>query len=77
MRMAVQTGGLSVSSPSGVCNSGVRNKSGIHVGLRLVDELLKLSNLSDLLESKDFVLLVAIYGTTSRVVPSVFKTTKT
>lgn len=59
--------------PSGVCNTGMRVKDLGHIWLLLLDELLQLDNLSDLLESKDLILLVSIYGQAGTVISSVFQ----
>ena len=62
-----------MSSPSGVCDTCVRIEDLGKIWLLILDELLELCNLADLLESKDFVLLVSIYSQTSRVVATVFE----
>lgn len=49
-------------SPSSVCNTSVRVEDFGHIWVLVFDELLELGDLADLLESKHFVLLVAIDG---------------
>jgi hypothetical protein len=62
-----------VGSPASVRDTGVRLKGLGHVGGALLDEFFELGNLANFLERKDFVLLVAIHGHTSRVVATVFQ----
>jgi hypothetical protein len=71
--MAVDSGGRAVSCPSGVRNTGVRVEDLGHVWLLLLDELLQLDDLSNLLESKDLILLVSIYSQTGTVITSVLQ----
>lgn len=69
--MAVCPRGLAVSGPSSVCNASVGVENFAEVRLGLLNERLQLRNLADLLEGKDLVPLVAIYGEPCRVVATV------
>jgi len=60
MRVAVQSGRCAVSSPTSVSDTSMGLESLGVVGLRSNNELLELLNLTDLLESKDFILLVTV-----------------
>jgi len=75
--VAVDTRWWSMGGPSGVCNTCVRIEDLGHVWLLLVDELPQLGDLANLLERKDFILLVSIYRKTGRVISSVFESGKT
>jgi hypothetical protein len=44
----------------------------VHVDFRLCNELLQFGDLSHLLESKDFILLVTVNGQTCGVITTVF-----
>jgi hypothetical protein len=77
MRMAVQAGGLSVSRPPSVSNTGMGSERNIRVGLQLLDQLLQLCNFADLFERKDFVLLVAIDSHARGIITTVFEPMKT
>ena len=72
--LAIESGRRTVGSPSGVCNACVRIKDLGEIWLLVLNELLELCHLADLLESENLVLLVSIYGQTSRVVATVFET---
>jgi hypothetical protein len=48
-----------------------------HIGLALGNEFPQLSDLANLLESLDFVLLVTIHGHTSGIVAAVFQSGQT
>lgn len=74
MGMAIQTGWLTVSSPTSVCNPGVRVENFGHVWLGFGNELLELGNLANLLESHNHVLLVSIHAEPCGVISSVFET---
>lgn len=63
-----------MSGPTSVRNTSMRFKGFGQVRLALINKLSKLSNLAHFLESTNFILLIAIYGKTRRVVASVFKT---
>ena len=71
--VAIETGRRTVGRPSGVCNACVRIKDLGEIWLLVLNELLELCHLADLLESENLVLLVSIYGQTSRVVATVFE----
>ena len=73
MGVAVDTRWWSMGGPSGVCNTCVGIKDLGHIWLLFVDELPQLGNLANLLERKDFILLVSIYRKTGRVISSVFE----
>lgn len=75
--MAVEPRWLSVGSPSGVGDTGMRVEDLCEIGLLLLDELPQLGDLADLLEGKDLVLLVSIDGQTCRVVATVFEARET
>ena len=60
MGVAVEAGRRTVSGPSGVCNTGMGVEDLGEVWLGLCNQLLELCDLSNLLESVDLVLLVAI-----------------
>lgn len=75
--MAVDSGRSAVGSPSGVCNACVGVEDLVEVWLLLRDELLELDDFANLLERKDLVLLVAVYGETCGVVSSVFEAGET
>jgi len=75
--MAVQSRGLSVSCPSGVGDTCVGSEGGIKVGLGLIDEFLKLCDLSDLLVSENLPLLIPINGYTCGIITTVLQTGKT
>ena len=62
-----------MSGPTSVRDTSMRLEGFGQVGLALINEFPKLSNLSHFLESTNFILLIAIYGETRRVVASVFK----
>lgn len=69
--MAVGAGRGTVGGPSGVSNTSVRVEDLVEVEVLLLDELLQGSDLADLLDGKDLVLLVTIDGETGRVVATV------
>jgi hypothetical protein len=71
--MAVEAGRGAVGGPSCVCNASVRIEDLGHVGLLLLDQLLQLDDLTDLLESKDLVLLVAVDGQAGGIIAAVFE----
>jgi hypothetical protein len=71
VRMAIESGWLSMRSPSSVSNASMRIKDLVHVDAGVGNELLELGHLADLLEGEDFILLVSIDSQTSRVVASV------
>lgn len=60
MRVAVQPRRGTVSSPSGVSDTGMGIKDLGVIGLRFSDERLELGDLANFLEGKDFVLLITI-----------------
>jgi len=70
--MAVDTRGGTVGGPSGVSNTGVRVEDLVEVKVLLVNQLLERSDLADLLDGVDLVLLVTVNGETGRVVATVF-----
>jgi len=73
MRMAVEPRRLTMGSPSGVSNSDVRIKDLGQVWLLLRNELLQLGHLAHLLESKDLIFLIPIYGQTCGVIASILQ----
>lgn len=73
MGMAIETGGGAVGGPSGVCNTGVRVEDLGEVWLLLLDQGLQLGDLADLLEGKDLILLISVYGETRRIVATVLQ----
>lgn len=75
--MAIEAGWCTVCGPSCVCDTGVVVENLGQIWLLLLDQLLEHGDLSDFLECKDFVLLVAIDGETSRVISTVFETGET
>ena len=60
--MAVGSRRGTVSSPTGVGNTGVRVEDLIEIDVGLVNELLELGHLANLLVGKDLILLVAVDG---------------
>lgn len=48
-----------------------------HIGLAVGNELTELSDLANLLEGADFILLVAIHGHTGGVISTVFQSGQT
>ena len=77
MRMAVDPRWLSMCSPSGVGNAGVRDERSIEIGLGLLDQLLQLGNLAHFLESKNIPFLITVHSDTCRIVTAVFETVET
>jgi hypothetical protein len=77
MRVAVDARRRTVGGPSGVGNAGVWIKHLGEIEVLLIDELLQRSDLADLLDSEDLILLVAVDSQTGRVVAAVLKTCKT
>jgi hypothetical protein len=71
MGMAVEARRGAVCGPSSVGNADVRVEDLGLVVARLADELLQGSDLADLLDRKDLILLVAVDGQTGRVVATV------
>ena len=74
MRVAVQSAGLTVGSPSGMCDAGMRIEDLCHVHIGFLDEFSEFDNLAHLFECKDLIPLVAVDCETSGVVTSVFET---
>jgi hypothetical protein len=74
MRMAIESGRLTVGSPACMRDTSMRIEDLGHVDFRLCNELLQFGDLSHLLESKDFILLVTVDGQTCRVITTVFQT---
>jgi hypothetical protein len=70
--MAVYTRGGAVGGPSGVGNTSVRVEDLVEVEVLLLNKLLEGSDLADLLDGVDLVLLVTINGETGRVITAVF-----
>jgi len=66
-----------VSCPSGVGDTCVGAERNIKVRLGLIDELLKLCNLSDLLVSENLPLLISVNGYTCGIITTVLQTRKT
>lgn len=56
-----------------LCNASVRIEDLGKIWLLGLDQFLQFCYLSNLLEGKDLILPVAVYGEASRVVPSVFE----
>lgn len=56
-----------------MCNTGMRIENLVQIRLLLLNQLLQLSHLADLLESKDLVLLVTIYSQTCRIIATVLE----
>ena len=77
MRVAIEPRRLPMGGPSGVCNSDMRIKDLGQVWLLFCNEFLQLGNLAHLLERKNFILLVPIYGQTCGVISSIFQTRET
>ena len=73
MRMAVETRWRTVGGPSSVCNTGVGVEDLGEIWLFCCNEFLQLYDLADLLECKDFVLLVAINSQPCGIVATVFE----
>ena len=67
MRMAVLARWLTMCSPSGMSNAGMRVKDFGQVWLLLLDKLFQLGNFANLLEGKHFVLLVSVDGKACRI----------
>ncbi|KAI1547229.1 GlmS Glucosamine 6-phosphate synthetase contains amidotransferase and phosphosugar isomerase domain [Pyrenophora tritici-repentis] len=65
-------GGGAVGGPSRVGNAGVRVEDLVEVEVLLINKLLERSDLANLLDGVDLVLLVTIDGETGRVVATVF-----
>jgi hypothetical protein len=63
--MAVDTRRRTVGSPASVGDTAMCVKDLCEIGLLLLDELLQLGDLADLLEGKDLISLVSVYGQTS------------
>lgn len=66
-----------MSSPACVRDTGMGFKRFGEVGFGFFNELFQLGNFPDFFESTDFVLLVAIYCKTCRIISSVFKPRET
>lgn len=77
MWVAVDAGWGAVSSPSCVCNTGVRIKDLGQIWLLCLNKLLELVDLANLLEREDLILLVSINGQSCRVISTVLETGKT
>lgn len=77
VRMAINAGRLAMRSPPSVGDGGMGNKSGIKIGLGVFNELLKLCDLSNLLESENLALFVSVNRHTRRIIPTVLKARKT
>lgn len=60
MRMAIDAGGRTVGCPSSMSDASVRIEDLGLVGIGLSNELLELGYFANLLEGKDFILLVSI-----------------
>lgn len=73
VRMAVEAGGLAVSSPPGVRDSGMGNKGNIGVRLLLLNQSLEFVDLANLLESEDLILFVSIDRNAGGVVSTVLE----
>ena len=74
MGMAIETGRLTVSSPSSVCDARMRIKHLGQIWFGIRDELLELGDLADLLESENLILRVTVYAKACRIIASVFET---
>jgi hypothetical protein len=72
--MAVDAVWGAVGCPSGVCNTAVGIEDLGKIWLLILNQFLQLGHLANLLECKDLLLLVAIYGEASGVVATVFET---
>lgn len=75
--MAVDAGWRAVGGPSGVCNTSVRIEDLGKIWLLSCNELLQLDHLANLLECKNFILLVTVYRKTGRVIATVFEAGET
>jgi hypothetical protein len=69
--MAVDARWGAVGSPAGVGNACVGIEDLVHIHARLRDELLEGSDLANLLDGEDLILLVTVHGESSRVVSTV------
>jgi hypothetical protein len=69
--MAVDARGGAVGGPTGVSNACVRIEDLVHVHAGLRDELLEGSDLANLFDGEDLILLVTVHGESSRVVSTV------
>ena len=65
-----------MGGPAGVCNAGVGAEDLVHVHFGLCDELSELDHLAHLFERIDLIASVSVDGQTSRVVATIFQTSK-
>ena len=77
VRMAIETGRLSVRCPPSVCNANLRIEDLAHIWFCLRNELFQLGHFAHLFECKDLILLIPINGQSSRVVASIFQARET
>jgi hypothetical protein len=77
VRVAVEARRNTVGGPTGVGNASVRVEDLGRIGLGLLDQLLQLGHLANLLEGKDFILLVTIDGETGGIVATVLEAGET
>jgi hypothetical protein len=70
--MAVHARWTTVGSPASVCNASVRVEGLVEIWLGLVAELSQCSDLANLLESINLILLVTIDCQTSGIVATIF-----
>jgi hypothetical protein len=74
MGVAIDARRGAVCGPASVSDAAMRVEHLCEVKFGLVDKLLQLGHLADLLEGEHLILLVAIDGKTSRVVPAILET---
>lgn len=66
-----------MGGPASVCDTAMGIENLGFVDTRGLDELLELSDLADLLESKNLLFLVTVYGETGGVVAAIFEAGET
>lgn len=76
MRMAIDPGRLTVSGPSSVGDAGMGIEHLGQIWLGLGNELLELSDLADLFESENLILLVAVHAKACRIIASILESRK-
>lgn len=74
VRVAVEAGRRTVGGPTGVGDTGVGVEGLGHIESTLIDQLPQLGDFANLLEGKDFILLVAIDSKPGRIVATVLET---
>ena len=71
--MAIETRRFAMSGPPSVCNASVGIKHLLHVDAAILDELSEFGDLTNFLEGKHLILLIAIDCQACGVVAAVFK----